>query len=308
MKKKVVPIIFAVDEIYAPFLGVTLKSIVLNCDMKNEYRIHVLNTGLKEETKKNLDSILPDNFFINFIDVKKQLSKIDGGLCLRDYYTNTTYYRFFIPNIFKEYDKVLYLDSDIILLDDVSKLFNVNLRGNLIGGVKDDVVAKFDAFKNYVEYGLNIKPDHYFNAGVVLMNLKAMREYNLFDKFISLSKVEKFDIAQDQDYLNVLCKDRVKLIDNFWNVTPFNDVVLDDNKVKLVHFKLSFKPWHYDDIQYASDFWALAKTTPFYESIKKVKDLYSEDRKINDKLSFNKLIMMAINYVNKKKYDKKRAI
>ena len=111
---KEIPLVFAVDDNYAPYLGVALKSILDRASREYFYRIFVLNTGISNRNIRKLKSYNTTVSSIEFVDVSKQLDSIGYKLHLRDYYTNTIYYRFFIPALFPQYKKIIYLDCDII--------------------------------------------------------------------------------------------------------------------------------------------------------------------------------------------------
>ena len=115
-----IPICFATDDNYVPFLTVALASLLDNSSKDNFYKIYVLTSHLSQE---NMDSILKqqkENSSIEFVQLSKELDKVQDMFHLRDYYSKETYYRIFIPNLFPQYQKVLYLDCDITVLGDVS--------------------------------------------------------------------------------------------------------------------------------------------------------------------------------------------
>lgn len=272
MKKEKINIFFACDDNYIPFLASTLQSLKTYCDKQRDYKIIILNSGIKKE---NIDKIKraynSNNFDIIFFDMTCYLEEINNRLHTRDYYSKTTYYRLFIPSLFPDLNKALYLDSDIILKGDVSQLYDISLGKNLVGAVHDSFVDLFKELTQYVENKVGVKPyTKYFNAGVLLMNLKEMRAFNFKDKFIELLSRVKFDIAQDQDYLNALCQGRVKIIDLNWNFMPLENTVKDEN-IKLIHFNLDYKPWQKDGILYSDLFWNFASQTEFYDDIKRIK-------------------------------------
>ena len=272
--KSVIPLFFAVDDNYVKFLSVTLESIFENCSKDYSYDVVVLNTGLKQESKNILNKYLSDDVNIEFFDVRYKLQKISQDLSIRDYYTKATYYRLFIADLFPQYDKALYLDCDIVVLGDVAKLYNTDLENNLVAAIPDGAVQLVDEFIDYVELGLGIKKDKYFNAGVLLINLKEFRNTALEERFVQLLKQYTFEIAQDQDYLNILCKDKVTYVDDSWNVMPLGNYV---KPVNLIHYNLSFKPWKYDNIQYEDYFWEYAKKANVYEDIMLLKNSFSLD-------------------------------
>lgn len=303
--KKTVPIVFAVDDNYAPFLGVALKSIIDNSSKQNLYKIYILNTGLASKNINRISALKKENFEISFVDVNVELEKIRDRLFIRDYYTNTTYYRFFIPELFPEYDKILYLDCDIIVLDDIAKLYQTELGDNLIGAIQEEVMSTIKVFGDYVEEGLGIPCKNYFNAGVALLNLKELREFCILQKFLAMIDKYKFEVTQDQDYLNVLCQGRTQIIELGWNKTPFKEVTFPEDQIKLIHYKLSFKPWLYDEVLYAEYFWKYAKRTAFYKEISKIKSGYSDENKERDSIAYKNLMKLALDYtLNENNYKR----
>ena len=114
------------------------------------------------------------------------------------------------------------------------------------------------------------------------MNLSELRRFKFQEKFLYLLENMKFTVAQDQDYLNRLCKGRVKIVDNVWNAMPMPELGIDANDVKLVHYNLNYKPWHYDNILYQEFFWKYAQKTEFYDEIVKMQKNYTEKQKFDD--------------------------
>ena len=205
---KEIPVFFAVDNGYIPFLGVALKSLIDNTSKENKYAIKILYTSVTEENKKRIKKYEQENVTIEFVDLNKQLNEIKEKLYTRNYFSNTTYYRLFIPELYPEYDKTVYIDSDTICLSDIANLYNIDMGDNLIAAVPDGVVQAIDVFKDYVERVVGVADyNKYFNAGVIVMNLKELREYKFEEKFIYMLGKIRFEVAQDQDYL----KEELKL-------------------------------------------------------------------------------------------------
>ena len=182
-KKPSIPIFYAADENYLPYLAVSLGSLLENASKEYHYEIYVLHAGMPKEAQHVLDEYKNAWCSIRFLDVSKHLEEIEKSCLLRDYYTCATYYRIFIANMFPQLDKALYLDSDTILLGDVSELFKMELGDNLVGAVPDGAVAAVPEFRLYTEAALGIASERYFNAGVLVMNLKAFRQENFYEKF-----------------------------------------------------------------------------------------------------------------------------
>ena len=287
---------FAVDDNYAPFLCVALRSIIDNASTDYYYKVYILNTGLCEDNKKRIVSIaeeLSDDLSVDYVDVADRMDAIKDKTALRDYYTNTTYYRIFIPSLFPQYDKILYLDSDMVFLDDISKLYNVDLGDNIFAAIHEEAMSTFDAFGVYSEQFLGVERMRYFNAGLLVINAVEYRKADVENAFINLMTEHKFRVAQDQDYLNVVCKDRITYLDVGWNKTPIPDMTFDDKDVKVIHYKLNFKPWHYENVRYEEPFWQYAKKTPYYNDLIKMREEYSQAEKERDDLAFVNLLKMA---------------
>ena len=264
-RKKVVRLFFTVDDNYISFLSTTIASIVAHASNEYKYKITIIHDGLSSESKKIIKKYEEnENISISFFNVFVKVNALSIKLDVRDYYTITTYYRLFLPNLFPTLKKGLYLDSDIVLCDDVAKLYFTDLGDNLVGAVPDASVQLFSEFSNYVEKVLEVNHAKYFNAGVLLMNFKKLREFNLEKKFISLIKKVTFKVAQDQDVLNYLCKDRVTYVDKEWNVMPLGEKL---DKPYLIHYNLMFKPWNLKNIMYEDEFFKYAELAGVKESI-----------------------------------------
>lgn len=220
--------------------------------------------------KKKLINISKDNISIEFVDLNYYIEKIKNKLYTRDYFSMTTYFRLFISNLYPQYNKAIYLDSDIVLLTDVVELYKEDIGDNLVGAVRDDIIQQNEVFQEYVEKVVGVSSyKNYFNAGMLIMNLDELRKNKFQEKFLYLLENVKYSVVQDQDYLNRICKGRVKLLDASWNVMPNATKDVNEDNIKLIHYNYQYKPWHYDDIAYANYFWTLPKKSSSMISYKK---------------------------------------
>ncbi len=291
---KEIPIFFAVDDGYCPFLAVAIQSLIDNASAENTYLIKILNTDISEENKRKIGKYERENVDIEFVDLNYYIQKVKDKLYTRDYYSKTTYFRLFLPNLYPQYDKVLYLDSDIVILDDIAKLYNTDMGDNLVAAAPDDVIQTMPVFQDYVEKVVGVADfRRYFNAGILLMNLHELRRFKFQEKFVYLLDKIKFAVAQDQDYLNRLCKGRVKLLDRTWDRMPIPDPKIKTEDVKLVHYNLAFKPWHFEDILYKEFFWMYAQETEYFEDIQRIKENFTEEDRIRGEESHKKLMKLA---------------
>jgi len=283
-KLETIPIFFAIDDGYTPFLAVALQSLIDNASINYNYSIKILHTDVKENHIKQIKKYECKNVNIEFVDLNYYIEKVKDKLYTRDYYTKTTYFRLFLPELYPQYDKVLYLDSDIVVLGDISELYNIDMGDNLVAAAPDDIIQYNKVFQEYAEKVVGVaKYQHYFNAGVLLMNLDELRKFNFQEKFLYLLGTVKFSVAQDQDYLNRLCKGRTKLVSHDWDVMPIvNDKIKIEN-IKLVHYNFAYKPWHFEDVLYKEFFWEYAEKTEFIDEIKKIEQAYTEEERFKDK-------------------------
>jgi lipopolysaccharide biosynthesis glycosyltransferase len=294
INENVIPVFFAVDDEYIPFLAVALQSLVDNSSSKYQYSIKILNTNIANDNKEKIKKYERENVDIEFVDLNYYIGKVKDKLYTRDYYSKTTYFRLFIPELYPQYTKAVYLDSDIIILSDIADLYNIDMETNLVAAAPDDVIQTYDVFQEYAEKVVGVSDyKRYFNAGILLMNLDELRKFHFQEKFLYLLSTVKFSVAQDQDYLNRLCKGRVKIIDNTWDKMPIGGDTIKREELHLIHYNLAFKPWHFEDILYKEYFWEYAQKTEYFDKILTIKDNYTEEERFKDMENDKKLRALA---------------
>lgn len=291
-----VPIFFSADDNYTDLLEVAIKSISDNASDKKIYNIYILNTGLGQSGIDTINKYQTENIKIHFTDVSAEINSINGedALRLRDYYSKTIYYRLFIPALFPEIDKAIYLDADVVLVDDIANLYAVELGDNMVAGVMDEVVATNPTFREYSITSLGLDYTHYFNSGVLLMNLEQLRKVELDKTFFYIFNNFDFKtIAPDQDFLNVICKDKVTYIEAGWDKMPIKNPDFKEEDLHLIHFNMFEKPYLYDDILFQDYFWKYAKETSVYDVLLKRRENYTDEEKAGDQQGRINLIAMA---------------
>ena len=277
VKRPVIPVFFACDDNYVKYMMVTMKSLIAHASPQNKYLLYVLHTNISAENIMKVEQMMTDNVSVTFCDVSEALKRVESQLSVRDYYSLTTYYRMFIPELFPEFDKVLYIDSDTILYRDIADLYSYEMGDNYIGGIQDYLVAHVNIYGEYVEKVLGVSRAAYFNAGVVLINSDAFRRNHIKDKFVELLNTYSFVVAQDQDYLNILCQDHILWIDSKWNVQMPEPTERPADSIALVHYNLAIKPWQSAQCRYGDEFWKYAKDTAVYESLKEEQKSFNEE-------------------------------
>ncbi len=283
MNKVTIPIFYAIDDGYSKFVAVSIKSLIMNANNNYNYDINVIYENLSEENAKKLKSLETDNVKIILTEMNQNLSMITDklGNRLREYtFTLTIFFRLFIPVMFPNYDKCIYIDADTVIPGDISRLYNEDLGNNYLGCIVDKSTIDNEILASYFEEVVGIPRDKYINSGVLLMNSKKLRELKIDEKFLDLYTKYGFDvIAPDQDYINSMCYGHIKYLSDIYDAMPNPNNKEVENPV-IIHYNLFLKPWQYENVQYYDYFWKYAKSTPFYNEILEIKNSYTdEDRK-----------------------------
>jgi lipopolysaccharide biosynthesis glycosyltransferase len=230
-----------------------------------------------------------NNFSLKFINVSEYIKKYNFWTENRDTITNETYFRLLIPYIFNEYDKIIYLDSDMVSRADIADLYNLDIHNNLIAAARDILGISFyygkHRKKEYIDYVIRYtkigitKFDDYFIAATLVFNCAEFRKSISLNSLLELAVSRKWQF-HDQDILNYLCKDKVTYIpfewahgdigDDFSNLPEDlkNQYLVSLNNFKIFHFASNNKPWrNAENIAYFHLFWKYALRTPFAGTI-----------------------------------------
>ena len=293
---KEIPIFFSTDDNYIPYLDVAISSLIANASKKHSYRIIVLNTGLEPENVQKVKRNERPGVSIDFVDISRQVENISSRFKNVYHFSVVTYYRLFIASLFPEYDKVVYLDCDIVVPGDVSELYHMELGDNILGAAPEQFVQNTKEFRIYAEKALGVDPDGYVNAGVLLMNLKQFRSNRIEDKFVKLITEYDFDLLDpDQAYLNYLCLGKIMMLPNGWNKEPMPLPL--EGKKNIVHYALYKKPWQYDDVIDGEYFWHYAERSPFYDRIRMNKNNFGEAERAAKQETAREILEHALSIV-----------
>ena len=254
-----IPIALAADENYAMPTAVAMTSILENAAKNTFYDFYILvpaDFSKQIAQKIALIKAAYPHCDIHFIDMKDSFS--DTLMRLR-HITKPTCYRLGLGKILLQYEKCIYLDSDIIVCTDLAELFSTDLEGYYLGGVKDFDFN--DPFQNhderYKETGLSAK-SNYINTGVLLMNLKKIRQDKMTETFCA--EIKKGYLFQDQDVLNITCRNKIRLLPVKYNlmnylflfpgrkpylIYPEEEFDEAKNNPMIIHYAAHVKPWLY---------------------------------------------------------------
>ncbi len=135
-----------------------------------------------------------------------EVNFVDMGNAFKNYFISRhvsypTYYRLLAADIFKNIDKMIYLDCDVLAFDDLTSFYNYDMEGLYFRGLLE---TSEDLNVNY-----NITPTAYICAGVMLMNLKLIREDNITSKFITFLEEHTTTMFHDQTTINYVCQGKI---------------------------------------------------------------------------------------------------
>ena len=187
--KDTVNIFYATDINYLAPLAVSLRSLSENADSQREYRVRVLASGVSDEVLPRLTYGLRENIHVSLHDLGEKIAHIKRELSerLRDYYSESIYYRMFIPSMFPELDRAVYIDCDTVVNADIATLYDTDTKDCLLCAVSDESVLVEPIFCDYVKRQTGVLTEaEYFNSGVLLMNLSAIRAAKIEEKFLHI--------------------------------------------------------------------------------------------------------------------------
>jgi len=286
---------FICDENYVMPTVVAISSVIINKNKEDVYDIYVVSNNLSVESTDILEELGSESARI--IVVKTDNNDKYGRFAMKStYVTTTSLYKFDLPYLLPvELGKVLYLDGDIIAQKNVAPIFNEDIENVYAGVVKDFYVELKD--KDDFRQRLNMNHKGYFNSGVLLLNLKKMREDNLPELLFQYRNSNK-DKYMDQDTFNVVLKENIKYLSPFYNFMSacwvYNkDEIADYYKIGMVDTKYEWikealvihytglKPWKYFDY-FAADIWL------HYYLLSPLKDVLLVRRSLNDERNVKK--------------------
>ncbi len=312
MKETIIPIFYACDDAFVKYTVVSMHSLIKNASREYKYVLHILYTEISDEMKNVVNKLADDCFEIRFVDVTPYLQSISDKLPLRDYYSKTTYYRLFIAEMFPDYTKAIYIDSDTVVRGDISKVYLTDIKDAYLGACHEQAMVQIEQYGTYVERVVGVSRYNFFNAGLMLINCEQFRLHFVLDKFIDYLHYYNFVVTQDEDYLNLICKDHVYWLDQRWNTEVFGTLPHPVEQAEMLHYIMTNKPWHYDDCLYGEYFWEYAKQTEVYDALLAVLKAYTDEEKARDAKSGENLLALAVketqredNFLNRINRDKR---
>ena len=275
VQEKIIPVAFTLDENFAVQTCVAILSMIRTKNKNTKYFFYLI---VSADFNKNISTYFEKIKSIE--DLQYKFIYIDSAMfdkqnLMLAHTSNSTYYRLILPEVLSEC-KCMYHDGDILVEDDLSEMYDVDLEDNYLAGIKagEEWQNTENSILKKEKFGLP-SYDNYIFAGDLTLNLKKMREDNLVENFSN--HLSKNYPEQDQDIINMCCYGKIQflplrfcILNRYFTNTYLNDFkvpVYSDEEIKLakekpaiIHFAGSnIKPWNNLRVMYADKWWMYAK-------------------------------------------------
>ncbi len=209
-RKEAIPLVVAFTPNYFVPAATCLYSILEHSDTTASFHVICLLTEeLPDNMKEALAQLDAQRLQVIYLNLEGQL----GDIYVDERYTIAASYRLLLPEILPQYDKVLYIDCDVVVRNDLAKLYRETaLEAHYLAAVFE---ASLDFQIPYLE-SIGCRPGEYINSGFLLMNLAKLRADNMVPKFLEAARTEGLQFP-DQDVLNQLCKGRILGLPPYYN-------------------------------------------------------------------------------------------
>lgn len=226
---------YGIDNNYARCCASSIASFCFNNPTKN-FNFHIMTNDLSTTNKKQFEQ-LAQLYSVNIYIYEINIDTL-AKLPTQTHLPIATYFRFILPLILDNVDKLFYIDADIICLQNADDLFNINLNNNIIGAVPD--LPWMNKKRNKT---LNLQNHIYFNAGMLIINIDKWNNFNTFAKVLQAiqNEPQKFRYL-DQDALNLILTKHIQYLDTKFNCIDINNI--DKKNIILLHFAAHPKPWN----------------------------------------------------------------
>lgn len=266
-----VVIAYITDDNYVMPTIVSITSAIMNKNESSIYKIFIIGVSINNENKEIIEEFISkninDKIYLNILHFNQHYNFDDS----HPYITYAAIFKFDIANILSDYDKVLYIDCDTIVLKDLTELFNIDINEYYAAVVKDFIANEI------LKQHLPLRIKDYFNSGVMLLNAKLLRENNIKEILLDYRN-KNHDRFMEQDTLNYIFNNKVKFIKPKYNylrtIANYNKVSLDkyfecDTSEDIVILHITwFKPWNENVVEakYFYDFWKYYQYTDYFKN------------------------------------------
>jgi lipopolysaccharide biosynthesis glycosyltransferase len=246
-----IKICLASDDNYAVHMAVTIASVLKNADDGDNLFFYILDGGISDEKKDKIAKLNKiKEFDIRYIKIDTSIFK--KFQLVQNYFTSAVYYRLMIADLLPDIDKIIYLDSDMVVCSSLKDLFEEDTGKYFISAAED-----IGYFWAHNAFGRK-EEKFYANSGVMVINLKLWREHSIGEKLYEFAGTTKEKLHfGDQDVINSVLKDKIKPLNLKWNVQisffefynvlnhPLKREIIKAKKnPKIIHYITWKKPWN----------------------------------------------------------------
>ena len=278
MHKKILPqdihICLVSDNNYMIHTAETIASVLYNSNLRDTYHFYILASGISNKNKQKLERLKKirdftiDYPFIDYskLDIFKKVKR-------SPWVPIDTFNRILMPDLLPNIEKAIFLDSDIVVMQDIAALYATDVSDCYIAGVEDLNYAGLVRMLGYS------KEYTYINSGIYLMNLAQLRKDNYYQHIVETVSKEypKYTVAE-QCVINSCFHEHIKLIPHKWNMyhiflnrPQYNFIPYDINmwndglrNPAIVHFVGPDKPWNYNSTHpYRDEYLKYLRMTPW---------------------------------------------
>lgn len=269
-------VLFATDQYYIAHLATAIYSLLKN-NKNISFKIVVFSSDISILDQQKLETITTQ---FNSKIIFKMLDDVwFEDLILNNHFKKSNYFRLFAADLIDD-DYCLYLDADLIVENNLSYIFSVNLTDQFVAAVEDP------GFNRHIELEMSCD-SKYFNSGVMLINLNKWREFGMRSAVINLIKTKPEVIKfVDQCGLNSIIDGRWKELDYSFNVQSsmiqLNLIPTKNlkHRYNIIHFTGTSKPWQMlNEHLYKAKYWDYRSKTPY-------KSCFSDDFSILNSIRY----------------------
>lgn len=275
---KNINICLSCDDNYSKYAGVVIASILANADDDDNLKFYILDGQISSKNKEKILSLKSiKDCQIHFIEIDDKKFEIYAQIKTHKYVTLQTYYRLKIAELLPDIERVIYLDCDMVVNRSLGELFEADLHQKPIAGVLDVRVKRKRKWKN----------SNYINAGMILFDLKKIREEKIEEIFVDYTKnnIEIIDTG-DQDIINFALKDKIEILPDTWNVqvSNFASRTSFTKHPAIVHYIGPDKPWIFASTTFFKDlYFKYLQLTPWALIDEEKQKWYIENKKASRK-------------------------
>lgn len=285
-----IPVAFCASEQYLSFTAVSIWSIICESSYAEFYSVYILHRQIPLERQKSFADLFTSqkNIKIEFINVSPLLEiYLPNSVRIKE-----TWFSLLLAECLPSCEKIIALDSDLIVKRNLSELFQISVRNVYLAAALDpDFIGQFHSgnpfYRRYYSEVVPIpNPYRYFQGGVYLLNLKEIRkDFGSGELIREASRGYRFD---DQDVLNMRCYRAVRIISMRWNVlydsfgyrrnrviALATKVVREEYEISrkdpwVIHYAGGERPWINPACDFGDAFWQVANSSPVASELREI--------------------------------------